>query len=77
MSKGRAIKDNDGMQTFCSQCNAPMICTKEPGCWCAEFPHILPVPDDPAKGCLCRGCLKGKLETLGAVSSEAGTEREP
>lgn len=50
------------MQTFCSQCNAPMICTKEPGCWCADFPHVLPVPDDPAKGCLCRSCLTAKLQ---------------
>ena len=53
------------MQTSCSQCNAPMICTKEPGCWCADYPHVLPVPEDPAKGCLCRSCLTAELEARG------------
>jgi hypothetical protein len=76
MLKVGAIKDNCGMQTFCSQCNSPMICTKKPGCWCADFPHVLPVPDDPAKGCLCRSCLTAKLETHGVSIPEAGIERE-
>ncbi|MGA2649450.1 MAG: hypothetical protein ABSF28_02955 [Terracidiphilus sp.] len=62
------------MQTVCSQCKAPMICTKEPGCWCADFPHVLPVPDDPAKGCLCRTCLTAKLETHALSSPEAEVE---
>jgi hypothetical protein len=50
------------METFCSQCNAPMSCKQEPGCWCADFPHVLPVPDEAAKGCLCRSCLTKRIE---------------
>jgi hypothetical protein len=56
--------DNEAtvMEIFCSQCNAPMTCEPEHGCWCADFPHVLPVPDDPKNGCLCRRCLTKRLE---------------
>jgi len=49
------------MQKLCSQCGAPFECTQAPGCWCADLPHTLPVPTDPAKGCLCHACLGKKL----------------
>lgn len=39
-----------------------MTCEPEHGCWCADFPHALPVPDDTTNGCLCRKCLTKRLE---------------
>jgi hypothetical protein len=50
------------MEKCCSQCDAPMRCDPGPGCWCAELPHVLPVPDVATKGCLCRSCLMKQLE---------------
>jgi len=64
------------MQTVCPQCNAPMTCVKEEGCWCADFPHVLPVPDDPGQGCLCRSCMTAKLEQHGIMPPESMVERE-
>src|SRR5438128_42098 len=52
------------METFCSQCNTPITCMPEGGCWCAELPNSLPVPEDKTEGCLCRECLTKKLENL-------------
>ncbi len=53
---------NARMETFCSQCNTPITCMPEAGCWCAELPNSLPVPNDKNEGCLCRDCLAKKLE---------------
>ena len=39
-----------------------MTCQPEGGCWCAELPHV-PMPTD-AQGCLCRNCLRAKIEAL-------------
>jgi hypothetical protein len=52
---------NLDMQTFCAQCHAPMSCDRDNGCWCAEFPKVMPVPEDKSQGCLCRECLTKKL----------------
>jgi len=40
-----------------------MTCQPEGGCWCAELPHVAPMPTD-TKGCLCRNCLLAKIEAL-------------
>ncbi|HEY6267744.1 MAG TPA: hypothetical protein VIX11_05560 [Candidatus Acidoferrum sp.] len=40
-----------------------MTCHPEGGCWCAELPHVVPMPAD-AQGCLCRNCLLAKIEAL-------------
>jgi hypothetical protein len=40
-----------------------MTCQPEGGCWCAELPRV-PIPAD-AEGCLCRTCLRAKIESLG------------
>jgi hypothetical protein len=40
-----------------------MTCQQEAGCWCAELPHVVPMPAD-TKGCLCRNCLLAKIESL-------------
>jgi hypothetical protein len=53
-----------------------MTCVKEEGCWCADFPHVLPVPDDPGQGCLCRSCMTAKLEQHGIMPPESMVERE-
>jgi len=39
-----------------------MTCQPEGGCWCAELPHV-PMPPE-AEGCLCRNCLRAKIEAL-------------
>jgi len=59
------------VETRCSQCNVPMICKQEGGCWCAELPHVIPMPaaDAPSSGCLCRACLLEKIKTAGASSA--------
>jgi len=50
------------METRCAQCGAAMTCKPEGGCWCAELPHV-PMPIG-AEGCLCRNCLRAKIEAL-------------
>jgi len=51
------------METRCAQCGAAMNCQPEGGCWCAELPHVIPMPTN-SKGCLCRNCLLAKIEAL-------------
>jgi len=50
------------MEKLCSQCHALITCLQERGCWCAELPNVLAIPEDPADGCLCRSCLTKKIE---------------
>jgi hypothetical protein len=50
------------METRCAQCGAAMTCQPEGGCWCAELPRV-PLAAD-AEGCLCRTCLRAKIESL-------------
>jgi hypothetical protein len=48
-----------------------MNCQPEGGCWCAELPHVIPLPTagtQPA-GCLCRGCLLEKIKAAGDSSA--------
>jgi hypothetical protein len=54
------------MEKLCSQCGAAMTCLQEEGCWCAELPHCVPMPqaDAQGQGCLCRTCLLAKIESL-------------
>lgn len=50
------------MEKLCAQCGAAMTCKQEPGCWCAELPHVpMPAGDE---GCLCRNCLLAKIAAL-------------
>ena len=44
----------------------------EGGCWCAELPHVLPMPAPgaPSAGCLCRACLLEKINAPGASSDK-------
>ena len=51
------------VEKLCAQCGAAMTCQQEAGCWCAELPHVVPMPAD-AEGCLCRNCLLAKIESL-------------
>ena len=60
------------VEKVCPQCGVPFECRQETGCWCAELPWKIPVPEDkrdPAKGCLCPECLRAvlgrKTEQLG------------
>jgi len=58
------------METRCAQCNAPMTCLRESGCWCAELPHVVPMPAADAQftDCLCRACLLEKIKAADASS---------
>jgi hypothetical protein len=64
-------RHNFVVETCCSQCNAPMTCQPEGGCWCAELPHVIPMPTADAQpgGCLCRACLLEKIKAAGASSA--------
>jgi hypothetical protein len=57
------------MDTFCSQCNAPMSCNPEHNCWCSDVPRALPVPVEGTSGCLCRDCLMTKLDLQATLAS--------
>lgn len=54
---GTILGDTKSMSTTCPRCNAPMICRPEGGCWCAEWPYTIPIPDNPTARCLCPQCL--------------------
>jgi len=78
-NRGSRLVDLDGaaqlghhrwVETRCAQCGAAMTCQPEGGCWCAELPHV-PMPAD-AEGCLCRNCLRAKIEAL----QNPGTRKE-
>ncbi len=56
------------METSCSLCNAPMSCEPKHGCWCAAFPHVLPIPQGTT-GCLCPRCLAKQVDLHIASSS--------
>jgi hypothetical protein len=58
---GSPNQHNPDMEILCSQCEAPMSCEPERGCWCADLPKILPVPRSKTAGCLCRDCLSKRL----------------
>jgi hypothetical protein len=48
-----------------------MTCLPEGGCWCADLPHVIPMPaaDAQPAGCLCRACLLEKIKAAGASSA--------
>jgi hypothetical protein len=49
------------MEILCSRCGVPMVCGPEGGCWCAELPHLMRVPEKGTAGCMCRECLDAEL----------------
>jgi uncharacterized protein len=55
------------MQKLCATCAAAFECTQAPGCWCAELPHALKVPDPPTDDCLCPACLRARIEQQTAL----------
>jgi len=65
----RSSRHNFPVETRCAQCNAPMTCQKEPGCWCSDLPH-LPMPAEwQSSSCLCRACLLEKIKAAGASNA--------
>lgn len=50
------------MVTLCSQCSSPISCKPEGGCWCAEYPNRLRVPEKGVGGCVCPNCLQKRLQ---------------
>jgi hypothetical protein len=59
-SGGTAII-SPAMEILCSRCKAQMVCGPEGGCWCAELPHLMRVPEKGTAGCMCRECLDAEL----------------
>jgi hypothetical protein len=64
-------RHNFSVETRCAKCNAPMTCLQESGCWCADLPHVIPMPAAGAQpaGCLCRACLLEKIKAAGVPSA--------
>jgi hypothetical protein len=52
-----------------------MTCEPGGGCWCADLPQLLPVPDDNTVGCLCSGCLNKRLHLSQIVPATCRLER--
>ena len=47
----------------CPSCGSQFICGSQienEGCWCSEYPQILPL--DISQDCLCPACLKEKIK---------------
>ena len=42
----------------CARCGAAFNCSLGGGCWCADEPYRLPMPDTAAEDCLCPACLR-------------------
>jgi hypothetical protein len=57
----------------CPQCGKTFKCGKSAGeahCWCADLPHVLPVPEGKSEGCLCPTCLSAAIEEFLADSQD-------
>jgi hypothetical protein len=58
----------------CAECGQTFRCGFRAGdahCWCAELPRRLPMPADPAAGCLCAACLQRRLDDVPGKSGTA------
>ena len=44
----------------CARCGAAFDCSLGGGCWCADEPYRLPMPETAAEDCLCPACLRAK-----------------
>ncbi|MDI1344942.1 MAG: hypothetical protein PSV22_12690 [Pseudolabrys sp.] len=53
-----AAPDNPSRQLACAQCGAVFACNLAGGCWCAEEPYRVPMPETAAQDCLCPACLR-------------------
>jgi hypothetical protein len=42
----------------CARCGTAFDCSLGGGCWCADEPYRLPMPDTAAEDCLCPACLR-------------------
>jgi Cysteine-rich CWC len=42
----------------CTRCGAAFDCSLDGGCWCAEEPYRLPLPESGGGDCLCPDCLR-------------------
>ncbi|MDR3744945.1 MAG: hypothetical protein P4K80_02300 [Acidobacteriaceae bacterium] len=55
---------------ICPKCGETLTCKPEGGCWCADLPHIMPLPSDRSDGgCMCLKCLQ---ELIDARTTAAG-----
>jgi hypothetical protein len=42
----------------CAKCGQSFGCSLGGGCWCADEPYRLPVPEEAGQDCLCPACLR-------------------
>jgi hypothetical protein len=50
-----------------------MTCAKEQGCWCSQFPDVVPMPTEPA-GCLCPKCLQAEIDRIQQTDPQGATK---
>lgn len=61
---------------LCPRCGAAFTCglrAKQDGCWCFNFPHIIPLEEATREGCLCPDCLGKLIESIQARQQEQQT----
>jgi hypothetical protein len=49
----------------CPVCGKRFTCRPGGECWCAAEPFRLPLPAEPAAGCLCPDCLRAAATATG------------
>jgi hypothetical protein len=50
--------DTSPRRLACARCGTAFDCSLDGGCWCAEEPYRLPLPEANAGDCLCPACLR-------------------
>jgi hypothetical protein len=55
----------------CARCGTAFDCSLGGGCWCADEPYRLPLPDRTAQDCLCPQCLRKLAASAGATPGPA------
>lgn len=61
------LTESDAGERSCARCEAHFECGVLAGtahCWCFELPHIMPIVEDAAPGCLCPQCLYEVIDAI-------------
>lgn len=62
------MTNDHGHEATCGRCGKAFACAMRDGgprCWCADYPHVLPVPTGQSP-CYCPDCLKDMIAARGA-----------
>ncbi|HZO47838.1 MAG TPA: cysteine-rich CWC family protein [Xanthobacteraceae bacterium] len=62
-------KPSAARRLACARCGTAFDCSLGGGCWCADEPYRLPMPDsaaqDSPQDCLCPACLRAAAAAAG------------